>query len=204
MMYRSDSTEIKQALKIEEVIEFYTGEKFRNSRIKCPFHSEKTASFFVNKKKQYYKCFGCGEGGDILTFVQKYFALSFAGAIEKLCCDFGINITEKTEAEIIHENEALRQKKAFEAWKNEAFAMLCDAYHEAMEFIKKNNTIFIFDRVTDTYLYVINRIDLLGLYIDLLIENPVEFYGLYREEAVKIAGSIIAGCRGGQDKPNDL
>jgi len=49
----------------------------------CPFHQEKTASFFVFDNNR-YKCFGCGESGDVINFVQKIYNLSFVGALKHL------------------------------------------------------------------------------------------------------------------------
>ena len=43
----------------------------------CPFHNEKTPSFHVNPARQMYKCFGCGVGGNVLTFVMEYENLTF-------------------------------------------------------------------------------------------------------------------------------
>ena len=50
----------------------------------CPFHHEKTPSFFVNDSLGFYKCFGCGEGGDVIDFIQKYDSLTFKEALEYL------------------------------------------------------------------------------------------------------------------------
>jgi hypothetical protein len=51
---------------------------------KCPFHQEKTASFYINKKKNYGKCYGCGYVGDTIDFVMKTQGLSFIAAVKKL------------------------------------------------------------------------------------------------------------------------
>jgi DNA primase len=58
----------------------------------CPFHSEKTPSFSVTPSKQVYYCFGCGEGGDVFTFLQKVEDLSFNEAVERLAKDAGITL----------------------------------------------------------------------------------------------------------------
>lgn len=50
----------------------------------CPFHQEKTPSFTVSKTKQIFKCFGCGEGGDVLTFISKFERLSLCDSIQRL------------------------------------------------------------------------------------------------------------------------
>ena len=51
----------------------------------CPFHSEKTPSFTVSAEKQLFKCFGCGEGGSVVSFMMKIENLSFPDAVRKLC-----------------------------------------------------------------------------------------------------------------------
>lgn len=61
----------------------------------CPFHSEKTPSFSVNEEKQFYHCFGCGESGDVIKFVQNYYKLSFMEAVEKLAGEYGITMPER-------------------------------------------------------------------------------------------------------------
>lgn len=61
----------------------------------CPFHSEKTPSFSVNEEKQFYHCFGCGESGDVIKFVQNYYKLSFMESVEKLAADYGIRMPER-------------------------------------------------------------------------------------------------------------
>ncbi len=79
--------QITEANDIVEVISRYVPDlKRAGSTFKacCPFHSEKTPSFNVNVQRQYYKCFGCGEGGDVLSFVMKLENLQFIDAVQKL------------------------------------------------------------------------------------------------------------------------
>ncbi len=61
----------------------------------CPFHSEKTASFMVNEERQIFNCFGCGQKGDVIKFVQEYYKLPFMEAVEKLCGEYGITMPER-------------------------------------------------------------------------------------------------------------
>ena len=49
----------------------------------CPFHKEKTPSFFVNDEKQIFHCFGCGAHGDIFTFIMEDERMSYKDALEK-------------------------------------------------------------------------------------------------------------------------
>lgn len=58
----------------------------------CPFHYEKAPSFAVNEMEQYYHCFGCGESGDVIKFVQKIDSLSFVEAVEKMARDVGLEV----------------------------------------------------------------------------------------------------------------
>lgn len=58
----------------------------------CPFHNEKTPSFHVFARSQSYKCFGCGEGGDAISFIMKHDRLAFSEAIEWLAAEYNIVI----------------------------------------------------------------------------------------------------------------
>src|SRR3954467_12624366 len=58
----------------------------------CPFHSERTPSFTVSPARGTFKCFGCGEGGDAITFVEKTENVDFVGAIELLARRFGVEL----------------------------------------------------------------------------------------------------------------
>src|SRR6059058_2168525 len=58
----------------------------------CPFHSERTPSFTVSPGRGTFKCFGCGEGGDAITFVEKTENVDFVGAIELLARRFGVEL----------------------------------------------------------------------------------------------------------------
>ena len=63
----------------------------------CPFHHEKTPSFNINENKGYYHCFGCGESGDAIKFVQKMDGLTFVEAVKKLAEQCGVKIEEKED-----------------------------------------------------------------------------------------------------------
>ncbi|MBU5293992.1 DNA primase [Anaerosalibacter bizertensis] len=74
----------------------------------CPFHSEKTPSFTVSDTKQFYHCFGCGEGGDVISFIMKKENLSFPEAVKFLADKAGIPLKEKE----FKKNKELENKKA--------------------------------------------------------------------------------------------
>lgn len=60
----------------------------------CPFHNEKTPSFSVSPRRGIFKCFGCGEGGDVIGFVMKNENLSFFDAVTKLASRANITLPE--------------------------------------------------------------------------------------------------------------
>ncbi len=60
----------------------------------CPFHKEKTASFSINAKEQYFHCFGCGESGNVITYVMKYNGLDFVETLKSLASTYGVHIPD--------------------------------------------------------------------------------------------------------------
>ena len=79
---------------------------------RCPFHEEKTPSFSVNPVDKLYYCFGCGKGGDVISFVQETESLDFAGAVEALAERFRVPI-EVEEASPRIEAERRRRERLF-------------------------------------------------------------------------------------------
>lgn len=74
----------------------------------CPFHGEKTPSFSVNPQRQTYKCFGCGEGGDVFAFLMKFQNLTFPEALKELAGRYQIGLPEPKASEA--EQEWRRQR----------------------------------------------------------------------------------------------
>lgn len=88
--------EIREKNEIVGVISQYISLKRTGSNYKalCPFHNEKTPSFVVSPSKQIFHCFGCGVGGDVITFIMKYENLDFKEAVKLLADRAGIEIDE--------------------------------------------------------------------------------------------------------------
>src|SRR3954467_5986065 len=77
----------------------------------CPFHQEKSPSFHVDPDKGFYKCFGCGKAGDIISFVRETEQLNFTEAIEALGQRFGVPIEyEEGSGGPSREERSLRQE----------------------------------------------------------------------------------------------
>lgn len=75
----------------------------------CPFHGEKTPSFSVHPGQQFYHCFGCGESGDVFSFMMKYHNLDFPSALQTLAQRYQIELPEKHHSAAEQEQERLRK-----------------------------------------------------------------------------------------------
>lgn len=89
-----------------------------NFMARCPFHGEKTPSFNVNRSLQIYKCFGCGESGDVIKFVEKYESCSFVEACEILAKRAGIPMPETS---VNRDDKEYRERKA----KRDVYLAIC-------------------------------------------------------------------------------
>jgi len=98
--------EIKNRLDIVDIISSYVPLKKAGANFKalCPFHQEKTPSFFVSREKQIWHCFGCGRGGDLISFVMEMEGLDFYEALKVLAEKAGVKIKPL-------EKEAYTEKK---------------------------------------------------------------------------------------------
>src|SRR5437763_14619656 len=90
----SAAAQVKEKLSIVEVVGQYVQlqKAGRNMRAKCPFHKERTPSFMVSPERNTYICFGCGEKGDIFSFVEKMEGIDFRTALAQLADKAGVKL----------------------------------------------------------------------------------------------------------------
>ena len=104
-----DITAIREQVRIEDVVGDYVALRRAGAdRLTglCPFHDEKTPSFHVRPNHGHFHCFGCGEGGDVYTFLQKQEHISFVEAVEQMADKIGYRINY--ELSLIHISEPTR------------------------------------------------------------------------------------------------
>ncbi|MGK7394216.1 MAG: DNA primase [Candidatus Cyclobacteriaceae bacterium M3_2C_046] len=101
--------EIINIADIQDVVGDFIQLKKRGQNLiaRCPFHDEKTPSFIVSPAKGIYKCFGCGKGGDAISFVMEHESINYVEALKYLAQKYGIEIEEEvsTDEEIQKHNE---------------------------------------------------------------------------------------------------
>lgn len=100
---------ILQAADVTEIVGEYVSLKKRGANMIacCPFHNEKTPSFYVSPAKQIYKCFGCGKSGDSVRFVMDIEGIGYPEALRHLAKKYGIEVEEReySNAEVQAQNE---------------------------------------------------------------------------------------------------
>ena len=115
MRYSDDIIEeVRQKNDIVDVVSQYVRLTRRGSTYfgLCPFHNEKTPSFSVTPGKQMYYCFGCGAGGNAITFLMEYENYSFPEALQVLAARAGVEVvwhTRQGETVLTDGAKALRQ-----------------------------------------------------------------------------------------------
>ena len=90
-----DIAEVREKARIDEVVSDYvTLRPAGGGSMKglCPFHDEKSPSFNVNPARQFFHCFGCGEGGDVISFLMKIDGLGFTETVERLADKYGVTL----------------------------------------------------------------------------------------------------------------
>lgn len=117
MDFNSDRREeIKSRVTIADVIRKYSpSSEIKKDVIRCPFHSERTASFRVYRNNNSFYCFGCGIGGDQINFVAKILDISYYDALKRVDEDFMLGVfSRKISKSTLQKRIYERERKRFE------------------------------------------------------------------------------------------
>jgi DNA primase len=130
--------QIKERLTIEDVVSSYIKlERVgTNLKARCPFHNEKTPSFFVSTDRGTYYCFGCAASGDIFSFVEEFEGLDFKGALKLLAERAGVPLTAYTKEDQKNQSEKDRLYEVMEE-ATKYFEENLSTSKEAEEYLKQ-------------------------------------------------------------------
>ncbi len=125
MIDRATIDRIYAAANIVDIIGDYVTLKKKgvNYQACCPFHNEKTPSFVVSPSKGVFKCFGCGKGGNAVTFVMEHESVSYPEALRMVAKRYGIEVEERamTEEDVRRNNDR-ESMFALNGWASEYFS----------------------------------------------------------------------------------
>ncbi|MDQ0679351.1 DNA primase [Arthrobacter pascens] len=120
LIKREDIDEVRQRSDIKEVVDGYVtlkGAGLGTFKGLCPFHDERSPSFTVRPQVGRYHCFGCGEDGDVIAFVQKQDHTSFQEAVEKLAARIGFELRYEDGGTGPNREEVGRRQRLLDAHK---------------------------------------------------------------------------------------
>jgi len=221
MISQKTIDEIKNAADILDVVgEFVALQPAgKNHKGLCPFHNEKTPSFFVSKERNWFHCFGCGEKGDSITFIMKYKNMNYVESLNYLADKYHIKI-ETDETDLLKPNVDRYYRINEEAMQFFGLHLTnLEKGKNALDYLKKRgldiHTIQYFEigyapKETDQlYSYLKTKyeeIDMLS--IGLIKKSDQGYYDLFRDRVifpVKNELGKVVGFSGRiyQDQPNE-
>ena len=132
--------QIRAANDIVDVMQSYIPLKHvgTNWRGICPFHNDTRPSLYVSQPKQIYKCFACGKGGNVFTFVQDFDKLSFIEAVKKLAQRAGIQVPEYERTTVV----STKRQQLLQVYKSASLfftEMLFEHGQNALDYLKKRS-----------------------------------------------------------------
>ncbi len=167
--------EVKELVNIINVAELLGLKLNRAHFCKCPFHNEKTASLSISEKKQVWKCFGCGKGGDAINLVEELLHINAYQAAKYINDNLSLGLDFKGKTDEIKINRYKQKqiaKQQFNLWENRTFQTLCNSIHK-MNFIEKDQNLSIIDYYLDAFIYGTNE-EKIELYKDSSFRKKVD------------------------------
>ncbi len=164
--------QVRRSVDIVDVIGEYVQlrKQGRNYFGLCPFHGESTPSFSVSADKQIFHCFGCGEGGNSLSFLMKMDGISFTEAVKKLGERTGVDVTQY----ISEQDGMLEQPQAdYTSSMIEAHELLKKYYHHLLVNTKEGN---------EAFQYLLDR----GISREIMLRFEIGYASSSRDHAAKV------------------
>ena len=162
--------EVKERADIVKVAELYGLKLNRAYKCVCPFHKEKTASLSISPRKQIWKCFGCGKGGDSISLVSELLNINALEAAKSINYTLGLGLDPNQKSNYFEINKYKNKQKTeeiFKKWENKTFQLLCDYLHLLWkweeEYVPKNME----EDPNELFVEAMHNKD----YIDYLIDN---------------------------------
>jgi len=178
----------------------------RNSMVVCPFHKDKNPSMKIDRR---YFCFGCGEKGDAIDFVAKFYGLGKKEAAVQIAADFGIAFDEKRSKPPPKRKRSLSPEQRFERAQKKCFRVLSDYLCCLRKWEEKYTPHTAEEEWHPLFCEALEKKDYIGYLLDILLYAPlserVELVTDYGEEVLRIERRLeqcAAGAEGGIGKDN--
>ena len=179
--------DVKQQLNIRQVVEFYGYKVNRANQFICPFHNDHKPSASI--KKDYFNCFVCGAGGDLITFTAKLHGLSNINACKKLVSDFRLNISTepqtqadklKADRERVKRQAELKRQKEIENLIQHTGLVLA-SYHC---YLWQGKQLYPYEHIR--HIRALQELTQAQYYLDCYDENPREYSIAFRKQVEHI------------------
>ena len=163
---------VRENITARQVVGHYGVRVNRNGMACCPFHDDKHPSMKVDNR---YYCFGCGEKGDAIDFVSKYFGLSSRDAAIKIADDFALDYKivkyESIKKKLMKHKKSLEQE--FQEEQQYCFKVLSDYLHLLKKWKIEYDPKSMEDELNPLFCEALNNIDRIEYLLDILLDGDV-------------------------------
>ncbi|MCC8169900.1 MAG: CHC2 zinc finger domain-containing protein [Oscillospiraceae bacterium] len=161
--------QVKAAVPLKDAAERYGFKVTRTCMICCPFHNDSNPSMKLNSS--YFYCFGCGENGDVIDFVNRLFDIKPIDAAKKLAVDFGLDYAA---GDAVVRPQVYHKADVYSDRERECFGILCDYLHLLEEwkitFAPKTPD----EDFDDRFVEACQRLGYIEYLIDFIIDEDIE------------------------------
>ena len=179
--------DVKQRLTIRQVVEFYGYKVNRAGQFTCPFHNDHKPSASI--KNDYFNCFVCGAGGDLITFTAKLHGLKNYDACKKLDEDFGLGLSQshltqtdrlKADRAKVKRQAELKRQKEIEDLIQRTGRVLAD-YHC---YLWQGKQLYPYEHIR--HIRALQELTQAQYYLECYDENPKEYSIAFRKQVERI------------------